>query len=290
MTKPLLPTADKLMPYLERIDEARWYTNFGELNTEYQNRLGELFGAPCITGSSATSLITATLMALDLPQGSFVAMPSWTFPATAAAVVSAGHVPYFCDVDKDGVMVPVDVRASALVMVAPFGKPLNIINKCNVPIIIDAAAGFDAFSTVCKPSKVPVIISTHSTKAFGTGEGGLLFTTDTEFLERVRRLTNFGLSPERRIEYTGLNAKFSEYHAAVGLAELDGWKEKRLRLLEAVKPYGLDYAVTQIPVRGQGVLGRYGCHIHKAYSDYPRTELPVTEELVANIGLVQVSI
>ena len=105
MTKPLLPTADKLLPYLSRIDESRWYTNFGELNAEYQSRLGELFGASCITGSSATSLITATLMALGLPKGSLVAMPSYTFPATAAAVVSAGLVPYFMDVDENGIMV-----------------------------------------------------------------------------------------------------------------------------------------------------------------------------------------
>ena len=101
MNRPLLPTSDKLVPYLRRLDESRTYSNFGELNAEYQERLGELFCAPCVTGSSATSLITATLMAYDLPKGSLVAMPSWTFPATAAAVVGAGHVPYFCDVDEE---------------------------------------------------------------------------------------------------------------------------------------------------------------------------------------------
>ena len=63
--KPLLPTADKLLPYLKRLDESRHYTNFGTLNAEYQDRLEELFGTPCVTGSSATSLITATLMAVS---------------------------------------------------------------------------------------------------------------------------------------------------------------------------------------------------------------------------------
>ena len=160
----------------------------------------------------------------------------------------------------------------------------------NFPIIIDAAAGFDAFSTVCKPGKVPVIISTHSTKPFATGEGGLLFTTDTEFLEKVRRLTNFGFTPDRRIEYTGLNCKFSEYHAAVGLAELDGWSVKRELLIEKAKPYGVDYAVTMIPVRGQGVMKKYGCHIHPAYENFPRTDLSVTNELIENVGAVTIGI
>lgn len=286
--KPLLPTADKLMPYLSRIDESRYYSNFGKLNAEYQSRLGEMFGAPCITGSSATSLLTATLMALDLPRGSLVAMPSYTFPATAAAVVGAGHIPYFCDVAEDGLMRGFDANASAVIIVAPFGRPIRFMEECNVPVIIDAAAGFDAFSTVCKPGKYPVIVSTHATKAFGTGEGGFVTCHDKPLLEKVRRITNFGLSPDRRIEYTGLNAKFSEYHSAVGLASLDGWPEKRLKLLEAVKPYGIDYAITQVPVRGQGVMGRYGCHVHDAYKDYPRTDLSVTEDLIANVGVVHV--
>ena len=298
MIKPLLPTADKLLPYLKRIDESRIYSNFGLLNAEYQERLSELFGAPCVTGSSATSLITATLMAYDLPKGGLVAMPSWTFPATAAAVVNAGLVPYFVDITPDGILAVGECPCyvSAIVLVSPLGAPLHnyipIVKalSLDMPIIIDAAAGFDAFSTICKPGNIPVIISTHATKAFGTGEGGFVSCRDTDLLERVRRISNFGLTPDRRIEYTGLNAKFDEYHAAVGLASLDEWPEKRKLLLEAVKPYGLDYAVTQVPVRGQGVLGRYGCHVHDAYKDYPRTELPVTEELIENMRFVRVGL
>jgi dTDP-4-amino-4,6-dideoxygalactose transaminase len=294
--KPLLPTFDKLEPYLKRIDENRYYTNVGPLCLEYEKRLEGLFGAPCITGSSATSLLTATLMAYDLPRNSLVAMPSYTFPATAAAVVSAGLVPYFCDVNENGIMESYYDKTKAIIIVAAFGYPVDfstwelLHNTLRIPVIIDAAAGFDAFSTVCKPVKCPVVISTHATKTFSTAEGGFVTCHDQPLLEKIRRITNFGLSPERRIEYTGLNAKFSEYHAAVGLASLDEWPEKRLKLLHAVKPYGLDYAITQIPVRGQGVKGRYGCHFHDAYKNYPRTDLPITEVLIKNVGTVMIGI
>jgi len=303
MNRPLLPTEDKLRPYIERIDKNRYYTNFSELNSEYQERLAGMFGAPVVTGSSATSLLTATLMAYDLPKGSLVAMPSYTFPATAAAAVSAGLVPYFHDVahengwgEKNVISIDDTSKVAAMIVVAPFGCSLNLAirddfsEQRKIPIIIDAAAGFDNFSTVCKPMRCPVVISTHSTKSFGTGEGGFVTCRDKPLLERIRRITNFGLSPSRCIEYTGLNAKFSEYHAAVGLAELDAWPEKRLKLLEAVKPYGLNYAVTQVPVRGAGKMGVYGCHRHKAYADYPRTEMPVTNELIENVGAVMIGI
>ncbi len=294
--KPLLPSADRLMPYLKRIDEERYYTNFGPLCLEYESRLADLFGAPCITGSSATSLLTATLMAYDLPKGSFVAMPSWTFPATAAAVVSAGLVPYFFDCLGNGYAPLADAPScvSAFLIVASFGGPIGNMDGMTYftdkPIIIDAAAGFDTFSTICKPREIPIVISTHATKVFGTGEGGFVTCNDSALLEKIRRITNFGLTPDRRIEYTGLNAKFSEYHAAVGLAELDGWSSKRKLLLEKTRKYGIDYAITQVPVRGEGRKGIYGCHNHAAYADYPRTSLPVTNDLIENVGVVTVGI
>ncbi len=296
MNKPLLPKTEKLIPYLERIDENRWYTNYGELEEEYRYRISELFGAPCITGSSATSLLTATLMAYNLPKGSMVALPSYTFPATAAAVVSAGHIPFFCDVESDGIINTggVNPNCKAMIVVAPFGKYPGEWGKFaelhGVPVIIDGAAAFDVYSTTHKPTDCPIIISTHATKSFGTGEGGLLFSHDALLLERVRRITNFGLTPDRRIEYTGLNCKFSEYHAAVGLTQLDEWPEKREKLLEAVKPYGIDYAITQVAVRGEGKMGVYGCHQHNAYKDFQRTDMEVTDDLIANVGCVYVGI
>jgi len=297
ISRPRLPSSEKILPYLKRIDESRHYTNFGALNVEYQERLAELFGAPCVTGSSATSLITATLMAYDLPKESLVAVPSWTFPATAAAVVSAGLTPYFMDVDENGVMCIKNQSKgmfSAIVMVAPFGRLLIGENNSFIPVIIDAAAGFDTFSTYGNPSKTPVIISTHATKSFSTGEGGFITCSNNELLEKVRRITNFGFAPDRTIEHTGLNAKLSEYHAAIGLASLDEWPEKRNLLLEKTKEYGFDYAVTQIPVKiadyPHAKMGVYGCHVHKAYFNYPRAKLPMTESLIANIGTVMVNI
>ncbi len=234
-------------------------------------------------------------MAYDFPKGSLVAMPSYTFPATAAAVIGAGLVPYFVDVGEDGAFPlfdPLDYGCSAVVVVAPYGAPINHLQweQCEVPVVIDAAAGFDAFSTVCKPRDIPVVISTHCTKAFGTGEGGIVFTHDDVLLEKIRRVTNFGFTPDRRIEYNGLNAKFSEYHAAVGLAALDWWPEKRKLLLKQTKKYGIDYAVTLVPVHGKGVMRKYGCHIHEAYADYPKTRLLVTNDLIENVGAVTVGI
>ncbi len=287
--KPLLPTVDKLLPYLSRIDASRHYSNFGPLNEEYQERLQGLFGAPCVTASSATSALTATLMALQLPPGSLVAVPSWTFVATPAAIVAAGHVPYFVDVGDYSKA----KSANAIVAVAPLGAPLDLQQWKNskVPVVIDAAAGFDSFSTLCKIGKWPVIISTHATKVFGTGEGGFVTCQDTKLLEKIKRIINFGFNDKRESEVFGINAKLSEYHAAVGLAGLDEWSGKRERYLRKTKIYGLDYAVSLVGVKsGEGRKRVYGCHKHKAFKDCPRTELPVTEKLMRETFFVPVTL
>ena len=182
-------------------------------------------------------------------------------------------------------------------------------------MFIDAAAGFD---TIKSSGTTLTVVSTHATKVFGTGEGGLVLSTYLPMIERIKCIINFGYTPERDAFFIGLNAKMSEYHAAVGLAELDGWPEKREKWL-AVKDYyeglfadfdspvsgkvlGADgapergWASSQFPIvldrpvvkvmERLGVLGiptrrvwGEGVHRLKAYEHFPRTELPVTEKL-----------
>jgi len=305
-SRPLLPDPIALLPYLHKIHRNRYYSNVGPLVLEFESRLAELFGAPCVTASSCTSALTACLIALDLPPKSFIAVPSWTFPATSASIVSAGHIPYFIDtLDR---MLTEPTMFAAWVAVAPFGVPitnLDFVQRFSsiqkIPIIIDAAAGFDAFSTVCKPGKIPVCISTHATKTFGTGEGGFVTCTDTEFLQKVRNILNFGMDAERNIERCGLNGKLSEYHAAVGLAGLDEWGVKRHQWLEAVSGYSqirsslpiaqstmhMTLPVPAAPIveklKALGIEakhGLYGCHTKHAFKDCPRTKLDVTNDLI----------
>src|SRR5438128_2107220 len=78
---PDLPSARELLPYLERIDANRWYTNFGPLVLEYETRLAEMTGAHVVTLSSATAALELAITALRLPAGSRALVPAFTFPA-----------------------------------------------------------------------------------------------------------------------------------------------------------------------------------------------------------------
>lgn len=295
--KPQLPKASKIAKYLKQIDANHWYSNSGPLLKEYEARLADRFKAPVVATSSGTSALTACIIALGLPKGSVIGCPAYTFTATSAAIVTAGHIPSFSDVDKDGYSVMNEPASQALIVVAPFGKPIEAVRgtNSNMLMLVDAAAGFDAMQNYVQD--IPVVISTHCTKSFGTGEGGFVACTDTAFLERVHSIINHGIDPYRAVPFTGINGKMSEYHAAVGMAELDGWEAKREKWKRVQEwygdksPYVTSTHLVSVPdaveakkiLADKGIDTRvswYGCHHHAAYRDFPRTELPMTEHLM----------
>src|SRR3990172_3333492 len=98
---PDMPRAEFLMPYLRRIDEARWYTNFGALNSELEARLAALYDNSVVTVSSCTLGLELVLSSVRWPHGSRVLTPSFSFPATASAILRSGLTPLYCDVDPE---------------------------------------------------------------------------------------------------------------------------------------------------------------------------------------------
>ena len=66
--------------------------------------------------------------------------------------------------------------------------------------------------------------------------------TDVHLGERVTQALNFGFRGARESEIANINGKLSEYHAAVGLAELDGWPDKLARLTRVVEGYRQAFA------------------------------------------------
>jgi dTDP-4-amino-4,6-dideoxygalactose transaminase len=249
VARPRLPSAEAVLPYLKRIDEARWYSNFGPLVREFEARLAARFGeeAHVVTAVNATQALTLTLKALDLPAGSLCALPAWTFVATAHAVVQAGLVPWFLDVDPETAMLdPAAVRealarapgpVSAAIPVCAHGAMVDLDawrglrDETGVAVVVDAAAAFDQATA----ADLPIVVSLHATKVLGVGEGGFLATTDKPLALRVRQMTQYGFLGTREAQFLATNAKLSEYAAAVGLAALDAWPGDRLRFCFAAQ-------------------------------------------------------
>ena len=81
LMRPLLPSADALRPYLQRIDGTRWYSNFGPMVDSFERRLAATLGLTqedLVCVASGTIGLTTSLRALAPPAGSYCVMPSWT--------------------------------------------------------------------------------------------------------------------------------------------------------------------------------------------------------------------
>ncbi len=257
--RALLPCADRVLPYLRRIDETRLYSNHGPLSIEFERRLADklqLPGGGLVSASSGTAALVGAILAAAgraTPERPLAIVPAFTFSATAAAVEQCGYRPYLADVDAESWMLdpepllshPECNRIGVAVPVAPFGRPVpqdpwrRFRAATGIPVVIDGAASFVGLAE--RPAKflgaIPVAISFHATKAFATGEGGAVATNDVFLAQRCAQALNFGISGMRDCQMASTNGKMSEYHAAVGLAELDGWSEKLTAWLRVAALY-----------------------------------------------------
>lgn len=240
---PRMPSADKVYPYLRKIDQNRIYTNYGPLNGEFEQRLAIELGqgleaSHLTTVSNCTVGLELAIQALSLPQGARVLLPSLTFVATATAIVRAGASPLFSDINPTGWCLTPAIAEQALAQgetfdlvmpVSTFGKQHDVAawdafsERTGIPVLIDAAG---AFGNQPIGRTTDVVFSFHATKSIGSGEGGLVVSFNADRIKRIRQLANFGIDAARG-ELTGLgtNGKLSEYHAAVGLAALDEWPD-----------------------------------------------------------------
>lgn len=241
IARPCMPRADAIAPYLTRIDQAAWYSNFGPLIQEFETRLAKRFApsTSTLTLVNATVGLTIALKALGAPQGALCAIPSWTFVATAHAVLQAGLTPWMVDVDRATWMLDPDYLrdrlpaapgpVAAVIPVCAFGRYVDTAawsafrRETGLSVLIDAAAAFDAAAEAA----LPTVVSLHATKALGVGEGGFVASEDGDFIERVKELTSFGFRGGREAMVPATNAKLSEYAGAVGLAALDQWPATR---------------------------------------------------------------
>lgn len=261
---PDLPPVDEVLPYLRRMEQARWYSNFGPLVTEFEAKIARFIAdmspayttAPhAITFSSATTALELLLRTAGLPEDAHILVPGLTFSATAACVAITGHTPVFSDIDPvTWDLTPAIARAAAdrrridaVLPVAIYGYPLDIDAwaafqaETGIPVFIDAAA---ALGNQPVHPEVPVVFSLHATKPFGVGEGGLLVTADDALADRCRRLSNFAFD-DGTSRAIGTNAKMAEAMAAYGLAQIDRFSNVQARRGQVLAAYvshlGLDH-------------------------------------------------
>ena len=204
---------------------------------EFEERFAAFVRAPhAVAVSSGTTAIHLALLAAGIGEGDEVITVSFTFTASASAILHAGARPVFVDVDPvTFTMDPSQIEAAltprtrAIMPVSLYGNPADM------PVIMQMAQrhGLLVIEDACQAHGASLegtrsgawgtgVFSFYPTKNMTTGEGGIITTDDAALAERARLLRQHGIMRERyRPEMLGYNFRMTDIGASIGLAQLE---------------------------------------------------------------------
>jgi len=213
--------------FLDKVDEIlqrNWLTNNGPCVQEFESELQEALGVRhCIATCNGTLALCLTVKALDLKGEAIV--PSFTFIATAHALLWQGITPVFCDINPDNhtldpklVEKSITNKTTAILATHLWGNPCEIesleriASRHELKLIFDAAHAFGSRydGKLIGSFGDAEVFSFHATKNLVTGEGGCLVTDDKKLAEKAYIMREKGTN-KRSMVVSGQNIGYFEY-------------------------------------------------------------------------------
>jgi perosamine synthetase len=233
----------------------RGYVNEGPVTEEFSEQVARLLGVKHVVAAcNGTAALFLALRACGVGPGDEVVVPDLTFVASASSVVLCGARPVLVDIrDRDLNLDPERVadaltpRTRAILAVsingraADFAALRELAGPREIAVLEDAAQGIGSRwdGRAVGSFGDAACISLAPTKMITSGQGGLVATDRDEIRERVVRLKDHGRL-ERSWNHhpeVGFNFKFSDLHAALGLAQLRRLPERLERARAQYRRY-----------------------------------------------------
>ena len=277
MTVPLLdlqaqyrPLRDEILAAMARVADSQRFIMGPEVDALEQELARMLAVRHAIAVSSGTDAVLLALMAIGIGAGDEVITPTYSFFATAGAVVRLGARPILVDidpvtfnVDPDQVARAVTPRTKAIVPVHLFGQSAELdpivrtAERAGIAVVEDAAQAIGATYKTRPVGGIGALgcFSFFPSKNLGAfGDAGLVTTNDDGLAKRARLLRTHGMEPRYYHHVVGGNFRMDALQAAilrVKAPHLAAWTEARranaARYRELLGAAGLDGAVT-LPV------------------------------------------
>lgn len=237
---------------------------------------------PCANGTDALHL---ALMALDMPPGSEIIIPAFTYVSAVEAAALLDFKPVFVDVDPDTFNVNTvqieekitsDTKAIAVVHLfgqcADMQKILAIAEKHQLHVIEDAAQSIgsryyfpDGTSKMAGTMGDIGITSFFPSKNLGCyGDGGAVFTNHEQLAGKIRAIANHGQERKYYHDMVGVNSRLDTLQAAVLLAKLPHLDEFNALRRKAADYY--DEALTDIQGIERPQRAPYSDHVFHQYT------------------------
>lgn len=263
VTIPFLPPKAEYDSILEGIWKRQLLTNMGPIACELEMNLKKYLNVNhLLFVTNGTVAIQLAIKVLNL-SGDIITTP-FSFVATSSSIVWEGCNPIFVDIDENSLNIDpkkieaaITKKTTAILATHVYGNPCDVVtiqriaDKHGLKVIYDAAHCFGVNidgESIFNFGDIATC-SLHATKLFHSGEGGLVVTRDPKLLKKVAYARNFGFDGPEKFQGLGINGKNSEFHAAMGLANLKYIDniyaqrkllteryDKKLKTLKAEKP------------------------------------------------------
>ncbi len=232
VTKTFLPPIIEYEKYLKKIWEKGWVTNDGPLVKKLEEKLKKFFDVENLfLVSNGTMALQIAIRSLNL-KGEIITTP-FSYIATSSSIIWENCNPVFVDINKETLTMDISkieakitTKTSAILATHVYGIPCDVENikkiasKNKLKVIYDAAHAFGVKyndKSIMNFGDIS-IISFHATKLFHTIEGGAIVANNKKLAQKISYMRNFGhKGPDKDFWGVGINAKLSEFHAAMGL-------------------------------------------------------------------------
>jgi dTDP-4-amino-4,6-dideoxygalactose transaminase len=256
--QPLLAKTNNLIYYLKEIDKNRYFSNFGPLYKKCKIKVEKYLGLKknkiILTSSGHCSLLSICyLVKKKNPKKKYILVPSYSFQSNPQSILQSGFEPLFIDINKSDLCIDYKQineafkkhknNIAAIMFVSPFGYPINInyLNslkkKYNTSIIYDAADTFLNFNKkTLDQSRILIACSFHPTKTLPANESGMIIAP-IKYSNYFESIVNFGFKDvsSKEVINLGFNAKFSEYDAAIFMANFNNIKSIKREIKKKIK-------------------------------------------------------
>lgn len=247
-----------------------WYV-LGDEVAAFEREFAAFCGvAHAIGVGNGSDALEIALAALELPQGTRVAVAPNAAMYATLAILANGCTPTFVDVDRESAAMDlaaldreIDAGVGAIVVTHLYGRLGEIeaivarADARGIPVIEDAAQAHGATRGGRRAGSFGTLacFSFYPTKNLGAiGDGGAVLTSDALRAERVRQLRQYGWAAKYDVAVAhGRNSRLDELQAAIlrtKLPRLDGWNRRRREIARRYRDGISNAAILTPALRG----------------------------------------
>lgn len=245
---------------INSVIKSGWFTE-GAKTREFEKRFAEFVGCKyaCVV-TSGTSALSLALKSQNIKKDDEVIVPDFTFVASPNSIEMIGAKPVLVDIETESLnldlekvvkliskktkaIMPVDFNGRSTDMI----KLKKIANEYNLILIEDACHAIGCYHNSKHMGNLSDVsaFSFSTPKIITTGQGGMITTNNRKTYERCLELKDFGRSRDKKANMMtsfdhnsiGYNFKFTEFQAAIGIAQMKKLDERILKKKETFNMY-----------------------------------------------------